>query len=59
MKHLSMQMNPRDKGTLSRDTFPDPKNDEHCMTIATKSGKLFGNVNVVPKRVVREKLNDG
>lgn len=59
MNHLSVQKNPRAKSTLPSDTLPNPKNNGHCMTIATRSGRLLDNVNVVTKRVVNEKLNDG
>lgn len=59
MNHLSTQMNPKAKGMLPSDTLLNPKNDGHCIKIVTRSGKLLDNVNIVPKKVMNDKVNDG
>ncbi|MCD7472098.1 hypothetical protein HAX54_013037, partial [Datura stramonium] len=33
-----------DKGTLPGDTMSNPKNDNHCMAITTRSGRVLGPV---------------
>ena len=35
MGQLSTTMNPRQSGTLTRNTIQNPKNDGHCMAITT------------------------
>ena len=46
IKHLELQMaqlstivNPRQPGTLPRNTIQNPKNDGHSMTVTTRGGK--------------------
>lgn len=39
MRHISIILNQRQKGTLPSDTVPNPRNDSHCMDITTRSWK--------------------
>ena len=39
MTQLSATLNIQKPGTLPSNTVPNPKNDEHCMTITTRGGK--------------------
>lgn len=59
MNHLSIKMNPRDKGTLPSYTFPNLKNDVHCMEIVTSSGKVLEDAKVAPNKNANENLYDG
>lgn len=59
MHHLSTQMNPQAKGTVSGETLPNPKNYDHCMKIVARSGRLLDNNNVVPKKVMSDEVDDG
>jgi len=43
---------------LSSDTLPNPKNDGHYLAIVTRSGRLLDNANIVPKRIVSNKVDD-
>ena len=39
MTKLCATVNTRKSDTLPRNTFQNPKNDRHCMTITTRGGK--------------------
>ena len=39
MAQLSTTVNPRQLGTLPRNTIQNPKNDGHCMAVTTRGGK--------------------
>ncbi|KAK4727058.1 hypothetical protein R3W88_031975 [Solanum pinnatisectum] len=39
MNKLSTTVNPRQPGTLPRNTIQNPKNDGHCITVTTRGGK--------------------